>query len=299
MALTAEERKRQEAARKRAQEQDRRAAEARRKQAALEKDQKARRDQILSDARTREERTRITANKSSRKAEVEQARRRGEVADIHGGGEAARRRMEAEIKSIRAKYRQGVKPATKPQSLTQRDKRIGNTDVNALREAQNKAIRSYNGNKPTPAKPSETTPAKQARTGGSNNTVSRAATGKPVPKPAGKVPSSNETYRDGGKGLYQGSKEYRDKVGGSGNPLLNRFRKDMGRNTDTGAKTDGVGPVSSGSDYAKSKGVSKAQSDANKARVKQGPPAPKKESLKERMERMKKRRQGTAWGGVD
>jgi hypothetical protein len=151
----------------------------------------------------------------------------------------------------------------------------------------------------TPAKPSQTTPSKQTRTGSSNNTVSRAVTGKPAPTPAGKVPSSNETYRDGGKGLYQGSKEYRDKVGGSGNPLLNRFRKDMGRDTDTGAKTDGVGPVSSGSNYAKSKDVSQAQSDANKARVKQGPPAPKKESLKERMERMKKRRQGTAWGGVD
>jgi hypothetical protein len=61
---------------------------------------------------------------------------------------------------------------------------------------------------------------------------------KPIPKPAGKVPASSETYRDGGKGLYQGSKEYRDKVGGSGNPLLNRFRNDMGRDANTGGKAE-------------------------------------------------------------
>lgn len=51
-----------------------------------------------------------------------------------------------------------------------------------------------------------------------------------------KAAKASETYRDGGKGLYQGTKEYRDKVGGSGNPLLNRFRSDMGRDTATGNK---------------------------------------------------------------
>lgn len=69
------------------------------------------------------------------------------------------------------------------------------------------------------------------------------AANKPAPKPRKKpVPSAKETYRDGGKGLYQGSKAYRaalaKKNGGqsSGNPLLDRFRKDMGRNAATGEK---------------------------------------------------------------
>lgn len=68
------------------------------------------------------------------------------------------------------------------------------------------------------------------------------ATTKPAPKPRKPVPSAKETYRDGGKGLYQGSKAYRaalaKKSGGesSGNPLLDRFRKDMGRNPATGEK---------------------------------------------------------------
>ena len=52
-------------------------------------------------------------------------------------------------------------------------------------------------------------------------------------KPAAKA---SETYREGGKGLYQGTQEYRDKVGGSGNPLLNRFRRDMGRDAKTGER---------------------------------------------------------------
>lgn len=48
-------------------------------------------------------------------------------------------------------------------------------------------------------------------------------------KPAAKA---SETYREGGKGLYQGTQEYRDKVGGSGNPLLERFKKDMNSKED-------------------------------------------------------------------
>lgn len=63
------------------------------------------------------------------------------------------------------------------------------------------------------------------------------ADSKPEPKanlkPAAKA---SETYREGGKGLYQGTQEYRDKVGGSGNPLLNRFRRDMGRDAKTGER---------------------------------------------------------------
>ena len=95
--------------------------------------------------------------------------------------------------------------------------------------------------KPSPA-PSASRPSTPAPTRSSGSTSSTSSTSKPspkpVPKPAGKVPASSETYRDGGKGLYQGSKEYRDKVGGSGNPLLNRFRQDMGRDADSGSKAE-------------------------------------------------------------
>jgi hypothetical protein len=92
--------------------------------------------------------------------------------------------------------------------------------------------------KPSPA-PSASRPNTPAPTRSSGNTSSASKPSpKPVPKPAGKVPASSETYRDGGKGLYQGSKEYRDKVGGSGNPLLNRFRQDMGRDAASGSKAE-------------------------------------------------------------
>ena len=79
------------------------------------------------------------------------------------------------------------------------------------------------------------------------------AASKPAPKPRKPVPSAKETYRDGGKGLYQGSKAYRaalaKKNGGqsSGNPLLDRFRKDMGRNPATGAKPTSKPASKSGS----------------------------------------------------
>lgn len=81
---------------------------------------------------------------------------------------------------------------------------------------------------PTPVRASE-----------QQTTTTRTPAPKPKPKP--KAPSKpvakpSETYKDGGKGLYQGSKEYRDKVGGSGNPLLNRFRRDMGRDAKTGER---------------------------------------------------------------
>jgi hypothetical protein len=89
---------------------------------------------------------------------------------------------------------------------------------------------------PAPSTSRSSSPA-PARSSGSSSSTSKPSP-KPVPQPAGKVPASSETYRDGGKGLYQGSKEYRDKVGGSGNPLLNRFRQDMGRDTGSGSKAE-------------------------------------------------------------
>ena len=67
------------------------------------------------------------------------------------------------------------------------------------------------------------------------------AESKPSPKSESKPASkASDTYKDGGKGLYQGSKEYRDKVGGSGNPLLNRLRREMGRDEATGEKPNAI-----------------------------------------------------------
>lgn len=64
---------------------------------------------------------------------------------------------------------------------------------------------------------------------------------KPIPKSSSKpVSKTSESYKDGGKGLYQGSQEYRDKIGGSGNPLLNRLRRDMGRDEKTGEKPNAI-----------------------------------------------------------
>lgn len=219
---------------------------------------------------------------------------------------SGRRLTPKEVRTAEGTKPKASKPAAKPATKsTAKGPKNGDTTIKEGNKFVFKDGYWKKAEKPAATKPARTTSSGSgggsARTYASSSTRTTTASvtePKPIPKPAGKVPASSETYRDGGKGLYQGSKEYRDKVGGSGNPLLNRFRKDMGRNTDTGAKTDGVGPVASGSDYAKSKNISQAQSDANKARIKQGP-GPKNETLKERMERMKKRRQGTSIGGVD
>jgi hypothetical protein len=68
--------------------------------------------------------------------------------------------------------------------------------------------------KPTPkpaAKPSRTTPSQQTRTSTSNNTVSRASTGKPAPKPAGKVPSSNAGMKNQDKN-FRGNPNRKDSI---------------------------------------------------------------------------------------
>lgn len=64
--------------------------------------------------------------------------------------------------------------------------------------------------KPTP-KPSQTTPSQQTRTSTSNNTVSRASTGKPAPKPAGKVPSSNAGMKNQDKN-FRGNPNRKDSI---------------------------------------------------------------------------------------
>jgi hypothetical protein len=128
-----------------------------------------------------------------------------------------------------------AKPAEKPYVATYTDAQGNVYDGNTGRYLR---TMSRGAAKPSPA-PSASRPSTPAptRSSGSTSSTSKPSP-KPVPKPAGKVPASSETYRDGGKGLYQGSKEYRDKVGGSGNPLLNRFRNDMGRDANTGGKVE-------------------------------------------------------------
>ena len=69
--------------------------------------------------------------------------------------------------------------------------------------------------------------------------VGRPTVGRPtVGSTSTPAAPSSETYRDGGKGLYQGTKAYRDAIGGSGNPLLNRLRADLGLDTATGNRPD-------------------------------------------------------------
>jgi hypothetical protein len=79
----------------------------------------------------------------------------------------------------------------------------------------------------------------QAFGSGVRQPVGRPTVGRPsVGSTSTSAALSSETYRDGGKGLYQGTKAYRDAVGGSGNPLLNRLRADLGLDTATGNRPD-------------------------------------------------------------
>jgi hypothetical protein len=119
--------------------------------------------------------------------------------------------------------------------------------------------------KPSPA-PSSRPSSTSARSSGGGSTQSSAKTSS---SPSQSTPVKNDSYGSDGKGLYNAHK--------GDNPLLKRFRKDMGRNPETGNKTDGVGPVADGKAYAESTrnaDLERAKSDANKAKIKQGPPQP-------------------------
>lgn len=140
--------------------------------------------------------------------------------------------------------RYSSKPAAKPAA---KDK----PKVSNIPPGEGTGKGSPNDNLPKAAKP-KAAPKPQAPA------PSRPAAAASAPKPAAPMPKSSgtskpspasESYRDGGKGLYQGSKEYRDKVGGSGNPLLNRLRKDMGRDTSTGDRVSPSPDKSSKAEY--------------------------------------------------
>ena len=114
------------------------------------------------------------------------------------------------------------KPKPKPSGMANIPPKEANAPVNVQ------------ARKPKPAPAASTTSKPKPK-------PAAPAAAKPKPKaPSKPVAKPSETYKDGGKGLYQGSKEYRDKVGGSGNPLLNRFRRDMGRDAKTGEKPNAI-----------------------------------------------------------
>lgn len=201
---------------------------------------------------------------------------------------------------------------TKPTRAPSGDWRskVGNTDVNALR-AQQEAERLKNQQKADKEAASRTKPAPVPRpaakqgSGSSSTQSSRpAATQSSPSKPA--TPSS-ESYRDGGKGLYQGSKEYRDKVGGSGNPLLNRFRQDMGRDSATGEK--GNSNYSKPEDKSKyvapdgrpyqGPGYGNGSSGSEKLQKAMDEMKKKREEDRKRAEKLRASRSGTAFGGVN
>ena len=133
--------------------------------------------------------------------------------------------------------------------------RVSSTDdIKSLRKAQNKAIKAYDKKKATETPAPTPTPV--PRTSTSAPQAPKSSAGKATPKAStspGKASPASETYKEGGKGLYQGSKAYREKIGGSGNPLLNRFREDMGRSAKTGEvkKDKNMGPVADGGKYGR------------------------------------------------
>ena len=114
--------------------------------------------------------------------------------------------------------------------------RVSSTDdIKSLRKAQNKAIKAYDKKKDTETPAPTPTPVPRAAAPAPQ--APKSSAGKATPKAStspGKASPASETYKEGGKGLYQGTKAYREKIGGSGNPLLNRFREDMGRSASTG-----------------------------------------------------------------
>jgi len=186
--------------------------------------------------------------------------------------------------------------SNKPSALAGR---TGSTDVATLRQQQEEArlaqLAKANKKPETPKPParaSEDTPSQRTSTRSNNDTVSRATTGKPAAK-ASETYRSREAGKNDGKGLYQGTEEYRKKIGGSGNPLLNRFREGMGRDTATGNKVsqERLGDKApNGKEYAGPAGGPNKSSSTPKRSAKTAP-----DSVTD----IRKTRAGTSWGGVN
>jgi hypothetical protein len=181
--------------------------------------------------------------------------------------------------------RRNVRSTTAKPKPTNNKPRVANIPPSEGTGGKAETALKYGSGAPKPSpKPSPSASKPPAPTRSSTSSSS-------TPKPAGKVPASNAGMKNQDK-TFRGNPERKDSIASTLREL---------RGMGSGRKVSGVGPVASGSDYAKARNdaaISKAQSDANKARVKQGPGA-KKETLKERMERMKKLRNRTSWGGAD
>ena len=138
----------------------------------------------------------------------------------------------------------GAKPqpaASRPSAGRPTSRFAGARDANLKRINNDPRFAAPTG-KPSTQSNNTSTSNRRSNSGGSSSSTTSTRTTSPTSSSPtlSKIPTVNETYRDGGKGFYQGTEEYRNKVGGSGNPLLNRFRKDMGRDEATGDKVSNI-----------------------------------------------------------
>jgi len=206
------------------------------KQRRLAREAAARRERLNQQTQaqiSKKNALRIKQLAESKERELARSKETFDVASAYGGGSAAKREYEARNAEITSRFsRSGpTKPKPKPKPKAEVKPKPKPKPAPADVKPSKPPV-SAAEQKTTTTRP----PAQPART----ETKSKADS-----KPAAK---SSETYREGGKGLYQGTQEYREKIGGSGNPLLNRFRRDMGRDMTTGGapsqKTEKETPTS-------------------------------------------------------
>lgn len=134
---------------------------------------------------------------------------------------------------------------SKSKTTAKKSKDSAQSPIPASKDLMNSGSTDARFKPSAPSKPKPSPSAPRSGSSAPQRSSSSASTPSPSKAPSGgskAAASSSDTYRDGGKGLYQGTKEYRDSVGGSGNPLLNRFRKDMGRDEGTGNITKPEAP---------------------------------------------------------
>lgn len=154
-------------------------------------------------------------------------------------------RRSAALRNKPAGVRTGTASGRTGRGGTTADRMGTRTSADTGRYTPGNQQTDWRGSKPTTRRPASTqsgsssTPSRGSSSGSGGGSSSSSPTKSSSATPS-KIPTANETYRDGGKGLYQGTEEYRNKVGGSGNPLLNRFRKDMGRDEATGDKASTI-----------------------------------------------------------
>lgn len=207
-----------------------------------------------------------TRSASAVGAAAQRTQEREELAKARGGiGYTGRKERERanNPKNGDTKTKEGQKFVFRDGKWVQASNAKPSTGSNQYNAARNRQIEAERerlkgvGNppaKPAP-KPSQATPSQQTRTSTSNNTVSRATTGKPAAKPAGKVPSSNAGMKNQDKN-FRGNPDRKDSIASTLREL---------RGMGSGRKVEGVGPVASGSDYAKGLASSKSSKPEDKS----------------------------------